>query len=239
MKFYWFGDSWLAGEELQLTVPADQRKNYTFAKIVSDHYQVDCVNLGENGLSPDIFPLRFSQIVNRLQPGDTVFFCLSSSHRTILLDDSGHERQIMPDYNTNSNRHPYAKEWYKYFDTKHQRIYNFDRTVDLLYLWCQSLGVRCCFLNLFTTEPEELMNIVPESAWIIPRDQCAAQSILHTVDNDLGMLVVDDNPRLLTVDWERQKELLERYVRPGVMHPNVAGHAKIAEDLIARLQDQI
>ena len=80
------------------------------------------------------------------------------------------------------------------------------------------------------------MNIVPESAWLIPRDCCVAQSILHTVDNDIGMLVVDDNPRLLTVDWEQQKELLERYVRPGIMHPNLAGHEKIAQDLIALIK---
>lgn len=235
MKFYWFGDSWLAGEELQLSVPYDQRKQHTFAQIVSDHFAADCVNLGENGLSPDIFPLRFKTTADQLTPNDTVFFCLSSSHRTILLDEAGQEQQIMPDYNSNPNRHPWTREWYKYFDTRPQRIYNFDRTVDLLYLWCQSLGVRCYFLNLFTTEPEAVVDIVPDSAWLIPRDQCAAQTILHTVDNDIGMLVVDDNPRLLTADWMRQKELLDLYVRPGVMHPNLAGHRRIAQDLISRL----
>ena len=236
MKYYWFGDSWVAGDELQLTVPDNTKKQYVFAKLVSDHFGAECINLGENGLSPDVFPLRFNQIISQLEYNDIVFFCLSSSHRTMLLDDQGNEQQIMPDANGNFNAHPYTKEWYKYFDTKYQRIYNFDRTVDLLYLWCQSIGIKCYFLNLFTTEPEEVMNIVPDSAWAIPRNQCAAQSILHTIDNDIGMLVVDDNPRLLTVDWERQKELLEKYVRPGKMHPNIEGHRKIAQDLIKQLQ---
>ena len=46
MKFYWFGDSWVVGDELELTVPYDQRSQYVFAQLFSDHYGVECVNLG-------------------------------------------------------------------------------------------------------------------------------------------------------------------------------------------------
>jgi hypothetical protein len=75
MKFYWFGDSWVFGDELELQVAADQRRLHTFATLVSEHYQANCVNLSTCGSSLNSIPLEFNKIVNDIDPAiDRVFF---------------------------------------------------------------------------------------------------------------------------------------------------------------------
>lgn len=232
MKFYWFGDSWLVGDELELAVPYDQRTQYVFAQLFSDHYDVECINLGESGSSPDIIPWKFNHIKNQLQSDDIVFFCLSPSHRTSRFNNEQIHEQIIPGPNHNKNVHAYAAKWYKYFDTAPQRLYNYDCIIGLLWLWCQQLGIRCYFTNLFTTEPNTMLKIVPDTAWLLPRDQCIAQLIMPIIDNDSGTVVDNDNPKLTTVEWDLQKKFLEMYVRPGYCHPNIQGHQHIANKLI-------
>jgi hypothetical protein len=237
-KFYWFGDSWLTGSELELVVPKNTCDRYVFAKLISNHFSVQCVNLGQSGSSPDIIPYLFSKIAHQLTIEDTIFFCLSAPHRTMIFSESGVPYQIMPGANYNKKVHPYTKEWYKYFDTEQQRLYNYDRTVNLLYLWCQQLGVTVYFCNLFTTMPDKMLDIVPESAWIYPRDRCVAQFILHNINDRGGVVVSDDIPDISIEDWDKHKVMLEKYVKPGYCHPNIDGHKKIAEELIKCLDNK-
>jgi hypothetical protein len=56
MKFYWFGDSWVYGDELDLS------KDLPFAEIVSKHFDAKCVNLGQCGSSIDDIPFEFYKI---------------------------------------------------------------------------------------------------------------------------------------------------------------------------------
>lgn len=236
MKFYWFGDSWLVGDELELTVPYAERKQYVFAKLFSDYYQAECVNLGESGSSPDIIPWSFSKIVSQLTADDQVFFCLSASHRTAIFNESGIPEQIIPGPNYNPHVHSETKLWYKYFDTPSQRLYNYDCTINLLWLWCQKLGVTCWFANLFTTEPDTMIDIVPKCSWLLPRNQCIAQLIMPAIDNESGTVVDSDRPSLTNEQWNEQSAYLERYVKPGYCHPNVQGHQHIANQLIEQYE---
>lgn len=232
MKFYWFGDSWLVGDELELTVAYAERKQYVFAKLFSDHYSADCVNLGESGSSPDIIPWKFAKIVNQLDANDQVFFCLSASHRTAIFNEQGIPEQIIPGPNYNAHVHAESNLWYKYFDTPTQRLYNYDCTVNLLWLWCQSLGVKCWFVNLFTTEPLTMIDLVPKESWLLPRDQCISQLIMPLIDNQSGTVVDSDRPVITNSQWNEQSYYLDQYVKPGYCHPNVQGHQHIAKQLI-------
>ena len=237
-KFYWFGDSWLVGDELELTVPLKDRHLYVFPTLISQHFSAECVNLGISGSGPDEIPYRFFNIINQLPADDTVFFCLSAHHRVGLLNNS-EILQIIPGINHSKYTHPHVKEWYKYFDTPQQRVYNYDRTINLLYLWAKQLGIKAYFLNLFTTPGDPVMDIVPASSWLVPRNQCIAQFIMNNIDNDGGVVISDDIPELTEIDWQKQKSALEKYVKPGYAHPNVEGHRHISTKLIALLESNI
>ena len=153
-KHYWFGDSWVQGSELELVLPPGcYPQNYTFAKHVSDHFNAEYINLGASGSGPDILPYYFSKIAGKITKEDVVFFCLSASHRTAIFGDDNNPYQIIPGPNYNKFIHPYAKEWYKFFDTKQQRVYNYDKAIMLLYLWVQSLGATVYFCNIFRFKP--------------------------------------------------------------------------------------
>jgi hypothetical protein len=232
MTHYWFGDSWLVGDELELVVPVQQRDQYVFPKLFSDHYNARSIVIAESGSAIDVIPYQFNQIVDEIQPNDQIFFCLSAGHRVTIFDEHGNPKQITPGPNYSGSAHPHNTMWYKYFDTPSQRVYNYDRTINLLWLWCQHKQLQCWFLNLFTTAPTTLMSLIPNNHWLVPRDQCIAQFIMPLIDNESGMVIDNDCSRLTTEQWENHKRHLEQYVRPGYCHPNIQGHQHIADELI-------
>jgi hypothetical protein len=237
MTHYWFGDSWVVGDELELSVPMTDRGQYVFGKLVSDYFHADSVNLGVSGSSVDSLPWEFNKITKQIKTGDTIFFCLTAPHRTTILNDDKIPTQFTsgaPNYSKSA--HPYQAKWFKYFDTNTHRHYNYDRSISLLWLWCQQLQVNCFFMNLFTTMTEKLFDIVPESCWLLPRHECASKFILPLDGNHDGTVISDDSWFLTTEQWESQQQYLEKYIRPGYCHPNISGHRIIADRLIALLE---
>ena len=101
MKFYWFGDSWVHGDELYNELPRDSYQQHAFAQLVSDHYGADCVNLGNVGESVDVLPWRLEQIADQITTEDEVFFFLTADVRTIdrkstRLNSSHSQQSRMP-----------------------------------------------------------------------------------------------------------------------------------------------
>jgi hypothetical protein len=237
MKYYWFGDSWVCGDELEKQVPYSEVVSHTFSQLVSDRYGAKNINLGENGSSIDVIPLKFWEVYSDINPEvDRVFFCLTANHRVSMFDESGQLLNILPGGYTNHHRlHPYVDQWYKYFDSKYQRTYNFDKTLGLLYLWCQRLNIKCYFLNIFTTINDMLMtNIIPEDAWLIPSHRCLAESIFMYINNyDL----MSDGSHFTVEQWQQQQIAMEMYIKPNWQHPNILGHKKIAQYLITLLDN--
>lgn len=230
--FHWFGDSWVAGDELA------HPRQQAFARLVSDHYHARCCNLGLLGSSVTELPRLFHAQLHSIQPGDTVFFALTASSRTGFFDEHGDFQRVLTGAAPRHCPHPHSDKWFKYFDNKHQRVYNYDCVINMLWLWCQQQGILCYFFNLFTTEPHTQISCVPDSAWLIPRDQCVAQCILSCVDNEYGSVITADNPGLTDQQWQRQAAQVEQYIRPNWAHPNPAGHAKIAETLIQAIHER-
>jgi hypothetical protein len=236
-RHYWFGDSWVAGAELEKQgIPTQQTKNYTFANLVSKEFDVECINLGSFGISNNLLPLFFSKIIKDINvKKDKVFFCLTSGHRMSMLDDKGNPLTILPSIQDNYRRpteHLYWKEWYKYFDTPYQRVYNYESVVNLLYHWCKNIGVDFYFINLFTTETESIIDSTTSDVWLLPKNQCLAKFILPVIDNDIGGLVIEDRAWLTNVQWNQQQQAIEQYIKPCVCHPNLSGHRHIANELI-------
>lgn len=225
MKYFWFGDSWVAGDELE-NAPA-------FPKIVSDRYSAECINLGECGASIDDLPYQFFHNRHRISKDDVVFFCLTASHRVSLFED-GEIKRIMPNEMYQKHRpHSFANQWFKYFDNQQQRLYNRDKTINLLYFWTKSHGIKCWFSNIFTIEADAMIDVTPDDCWLISKKDCLARSILPVIDK--SNLYLSDHPDLTNEQWELQRNAIDQYIKPNWAHPNESGHKKIAETIIKRL----
>ena len=240
MKFYWFGDSWVYGAELEKILPNSIWQKSAFPQLVSDHYGAECVNLGVCGNAVDSLSWQFSKVVNDIDPEtDRVFFFLSSDSRTQMFNEQGHLSWIgfypgfVPD-----NAHPYWKEYFKYFDNQHQRTYNYDRTVNLLYFWCKSLGIKCYLSNIFTTQPTPTMDHTDPDSWLLPRDQCIATAIVPYIDNNSGEVLINDVPTITNEQWKIQQAHVEKYIKPLYAHPNIDGHEKIAHTIIELIESK-
>ena len=235
-KFHWFGDSWVVGSELELEVQDNVKQNYTFAKLVSDHFDAECVNLGQPGIGNDLLPLiLFENIHNINVQTDIVFFCLTSHHRVVMLDDKKNPLTILPsiqDDNRRNTEHPYWKEWYKYFDNEYNQIFNYERTINLLYLWCQSQQIDFYFVNLFTTVTESIFDLTQATRWLLPKNQSLSDCIFPNTDIEFGGIVLEDRAWLTTEQWKQQQQAIKQYIEPCFCHPNVAGHKKLANELI-------
>jgi hypothetical protein len=239
-KFYWFGDSWVFGDELEKLVPCHNVTQYNFAGLVSSHFNAECVNLSECGSSITTIPLKFYEILEKINPDvDRVFFGLTASHRTAMFDDSGNYQNILPSLHNKHKPHKHQDKWFKYFDSQGQRTYNYDCITNLLYFWCQQKNIKCYFLNLFTTETVSLINSIPDDAWLVSKDQCTAQFILELVDNQNQSVITDDSPNLTNDQWAIQSKLVEKYIKPCYAHPNIHGHKVIADNLIKLLENKL
>ena len=159
-KFYWFGDSWVYGDEL------DAPANECFAKLASDAIGAECINLGERATSIDSIVYKFLSIKDQIKPNDSVFFFLTDSNR-ITIDNKNLLAGAWED--CTPNLHPYNKYWYKYFDSGIQRQNNLDRNLLLLHLACP----QAKFCNVFSYNTS--VHLGP-AAWILPSDQCIAQT---------------------------------------------------------------
>jgi hypothetical protein len=236
MKFYWFGDSWVAGAELELQIPQDQVAQHVFAKLVSDHYDAECINCGINGTSNDVIPLEFYRILDTVDASnDIVFFCLTASHRVTFLNEFEQPISVLPSINDRARRsieHPYWKEWYKYFDNPVQRLYNYERTLNFLYHWCKNLGIKFYFCNIFTSHEKSILDTTTEDVWLLPKKNCLAECILPLIDNEIGFIVRDDRKGITIEQWHEQKTALDQFIFPCFCHPNLEGHKKIAKELI-------
>ena len=228
--YHWFGDSWVKGAELELSVPAHEVKNCVFPKLVSDYFGANCKNYGIVGSSTDIIPLNFFKIVNTINTDDIVFFCLTGRNRISILDNNGD-----PYFIKASDTDKKSNLWYKFFDSKHQAIYNYDKTINLLYLWCKELKIKCYFANIFHKEETEIFNLIPDDRWILPKNHFLAQDIVYINDEVLNEVVSNDMPNITLADWDLQKQMIKKYFSPGKSHPNVDGHKKIAELIIEKL----
>ena len=234
-KFYWFGDSWVVGSELDIEAGSNADR-YTFAKLVSDHYQAECVNLGLPGTSNDLLPLVLKDNLKDIDPeNDILFFCLTSSARVTMFDDNKQALTILPsiqDKARRHNEHPYWREWYKYFDNKNNQIYNYDHTINLMSFWCKHLEIKFYMLNLFTTVTDSIFDLTSPSDWLLPKDQCLANFIFPVTDIEFGGIVIEDRAWLTNDQWTQQQKAIAQYISPCQNHPNIAGHQKIANKLI-------
>lgn len=231
-KFYWFGGSWITGDELQHQVPKGQESFHVFPKLISNHFEAECINLGANGSSISSLPLSFASQLEQFDSDSTVFFCLPPSHRVSLFDQQGHLRNILPSQAKEFHKiHDYADQWYKYFDNMHQRVYNHDIIINLLHFWCKSLDLKHYFFNDLWSHKFSIIDSTHDSNWLVGKKNSIAEFILPMVDKVTQDVIMEDGPTVSESEWQTQQEYIKRYIKPCYCHPNLEGHKKIAQEL--------
>lgn len=226
-RFIWCGDSWVFGDELDRVYPGQSVKS--FAQIVSQHFDKECLVLAENKSSISHLVWQLRSVLDQLTCHDMVFFGLSGPSRTMMLDQQARPTHILPFFKHNELEHLLSKHWYKYFDTEPQQHWQNDNAVDLVNLLCQSKQAQAVFFNIFSPyEGGQYLNSGPK--WLFALDQSIANFIMKTVNTHY--LVDHDNSDISESDWQEQKQLVDRYIRPCWQHPNQAGHQRIADRFI-------
>ena len=234
--FYWFGDSWPCGDELENEVPESEKINYAYPKLVSDHFQAKCVVCAATQASVDGLPWQFINNLNGYKKGDKLFFGLPPSSRTLKFFN-GNPYYIAPGYDEWGDELKIrAEQWYKYFVNDLQEAYSYDMSINLLYLWCQELEVVPYFYNIFTLPKQNLKCIVPQNHWILDKKTALAEVLLAIYNFGIHGFPTDDQPELLVEDWKKQSQSIKEYILPNELHPNVKGHQKLASYLISILE---
>jgi hypothetical protein len=233
MKYHWFGDSWVRGDELQ-------NRQACFAQLVSNHFGAECCNYGRSGGSNDSIPWYFAQHLNAIDPkSDCVFFGMGASSWTSVFDRSGRHRMCL--HNAHTDRHPvYHPDqgiWFEKFDSPKQRVYNREKSIQLLWLWCQQQGIKCYFYNTVAVPQGHEFETSADSAWIVPKNSCIALLLVPFLDQDSEFIVTEDQPWMTQLQWKQLAPTVEQWIRPGYKHPNIAGHKLIADYFIEFLNE--
>lgn len=231
MAFYWFGSSWVYGDELEhLVCDRNDRCKSTFAHKVSCHFGHLCINLAECGSSTDAMLHMFLQNVHTITDKDTVFFFTVDDIRISLLDEKNQIRNILPNgFPKKHNTHPHVDQWYRYFDTEPQRSFSFWRNINLMHHVCEVKKINHWFSHMDVVVSPSELDLVDPARWLLPKNRCLADSLLPITGS---RLYLDDCAELTEQQWAQQKKAVEQYIKPCWAHPNLAGHDKLAVEII-------
>ena len=150
MSFYWFGDSWVTGDELTNEIHRNEVFRNTYAYLVSQHFGTECKNHAVNATGIPHLLLQLKKIIHNINQDDTLFFGLSGSDRFFTLTERGMANPYYMSLLATDKRIDYNvnKLWYKYFDSVPQRNFVNCNTLDLLKAYCDNLQVKCFFYNI-------------------------------------------------------------------------------------------
>lgn len=236
-RFIWCGASWETGDELTLLLPKDQIKNNIFPQLVSDHYNVTCVNLAEHARCIEHLIWQFKSIENTLTSNDIIFFSLPAPHWSMFIGDDEKVKRLSANYKNDHRIDKYSEYWFKYFDNSNQRAWRNDMTLEFLANWCENKHIQYFFYAQANHYyPKYLTKAVN---WLIPPNQCIAEFIVPVIDDNFYEVVTSDREWLKTSDWALQQPLVEKYISPCYCHPNIEGHKKIAQSIIEILNTKL
>ena len=224
MRLLWYGCSWVEGVKEDIT---------PFPNLVSRNLDLEYENRGCRATSIDCMVAAFSNDYNRgkLTESDVVIFCATSSHR-IAWDQ--HFKFIIHILNNENEK---QKSWILNFADDDICSFLAFRNLSLLYFMCQSMNIKCFFVNSFYSLTQQNNNLIPLENWLLPFNQSCV--------NILEFLIIEcepvtnDNPNLLFDTWLKHKEKIEKYLIPNDNHPNQLGNETIANYLTTKLKAKL
>jgi hypothetical protein len=234
MSYHWFGDSWVRGDEIDLI--SDDFSNYTFANLVTKHFDQQCYIHAVDASSILHLLIQFRNA--EVEPNDICFFGLTSLDRMCIIGNDKEYHLYLTAVLHKDSRidHAMMEAWYKYFDSTNNRKFIAEIVVDLLISLCKEKKAKAYFYNTFTKN-NLTTTLTNSQDWLVDSTTCVAESILHVFDDVNGTVIVDDCSSITEQEWSIQKPLVEKYIHPNFVHPNFAGHRKIADYLIEKLYE--
>jgi hypothetical protein len=225
-KISWFGGSWSLGTELEkastqgLAIDQDQfRRENRFSYLVSKYFGCQENNLAEPGISSENITRKLVSYVKNSYIDATqelLIVIWPSPWRYFWIDHKGQEQDLR--YNSNN-------WWFKQVDTFHFRNYNLQRTIWSLHNFCQANSINYVMINGEAgIEPDQIQ--AP-----FDTDEISGYNWLTSGQDDMTKWLDFD----LTQGYPSPKEK-HRYFWPCESHPNLTGHAKIANEIIKHLE---
>jgi hypothetical protein len=221
-----FGDSWPAGAELSNPMDAFPFQLGTLLNMTTlnqacpatsiDHAVFQFLTFFKNYNKPSwpwSGPGWFNQ---RRQTEYVVLFCLTGKSRSWRLTQSGTE-ELHPRSKT-----PQSVNYYKYIQSDELDDFNRIKNILLVQEICKKYNTPCYFVSNWETVPQFHM---------IDSELLYSKTLVEILDVPTMEL---DKRGISTCDTLYSLvELFEKseYIVPNVSHPNIKGHAKIAEEL--------
>lgn len=225
-KISWFGGSWVLGTELEkesiqgLAIDQDQfRKENRFSYLVSKYFQCEENNLAVAGISSENITRKLVSHVKNSCVDTTqelLIVIWPSPLRYFWIDHKGQEQDLR--YNSND-------WWFKQVDTIDFRNYSLQRTIWSLHNFCQSHSIKYVMIN-------GEAGIGPDQIEApFDNGEINGYNWLTSSGHDMTEWLYFD----LNQGYPSPKEK-HKYFWPCESHPNLAGHAKIAREIIKHLE---
>lgn len=210
------GDSWPAGAEL---APIWHKEHHPdcFPNQIAQRLQVQSHNLAVSATSIDqaLHQLLYNQLSIDWS-STVVLFCLTGMSRSMYMDSQGRTCELHP-----QAQHMPAKVYYRYLHSDQFDHFNRARNMLAAAQFCHSKGCDILFVsNWDPIEPDS----ITAGLKVYPHTLTAVLNI--DTDFDRGKLGLTDLH-------------LNPYVKPNYMHPNTAGHTRLADELAAWIKEHI
>jgi hypothetical protein len=198
-----FGDSWPNGAELK---DRTQAFGYLLANRLNASYHHHAISASSNDRT--ILQLR-QYIKNQTTvAGHTAVFFLTSVSRRLFLNNNGIRELKIPS-NLRDESDPFVKSWYMYFQSEESDQFNLYKNLLSLQRICDQYQIRDYYISGWTDLDFEMPGV--DTKKIYPTSCVKLFDGKNTEEFH---------------DFEQNQ-----YIYPNRSHPNIAGHALIADHL--------
>lgn len=232
----WFGDSYTVGAELsfhyglyelndprhRFVRPLRDRPDLSFPHLVSTQRNNDYINFGHGGASIE---WQLQQLLlfckNEYKPENeyTAFFCLPFQTRRFLLknQDSGHIWVSKRGF------------WHNNKDLE-----TIEHTTTLvlnqLFLLCKQYNIKMYFMPIYCyIDIISSVNILTDDVWLVSKDSTLVEEAWGLYEPVKTWRDVKDR---------RSNSIFMENVFPCDNHPNLVGHQRIADLILAKLAER-
>jgi len=222
MRLLWYGCSWVEGVKEDIT---------PFPDLVSYNLNLEYENRGAIASSIDDMVAKFSKDykTGNIFKSDVFIFCATSCYRiaweeyfTFSTKDCKTEKQ---------------KFWLLNFADDNLSSFLAFKNLSLLYFMCQSMNIKCFFVNSYYPLTQQITNLIPPENWLLPFDQSCVNLFEFKIIKPEP--VIDDCPEFKYNVFMNHKEKIEKYLIPNDNHPNQLGNETIANYLTTKLKAKL
>jgi hypothetical protein len=224
-KITWFGGSWGQGVELEKDSPTglgiDQeefRKAHRYTSLVSNYFFLEENNLSKQGVSNENLVRQVVDYVEKQGPEqldhELLVIIWTSENRYFWIDHNCTEKDLRWD----------DKWWFTNVDNPYYEKYCAQRSIWSLHSFLQSKNIKYAMANgeVKTNSNTTKFYDISNGKWFLPPEYRVSDWLDFNLDQGYPSL-----------------SKKHKYFWPCESHPNLAGHGKIAQEIIKHLEHNI